>query len=84
MKFVRIMALVFALALVSACTPKGSETQVPTTAVEVQPTKAVAQVVEPAAEPQQDNCVDCHTDKNQLIDTAKPEEVVEEESEGAG
>ena len=31
-----------------------------------------------------DYCVECHTDKQQLIDTAAPEEVVVEESEGAG
>ena len=84
MRLLRILALFFALALISACTPKGSESPVPPTAADIQPTNAVAQVVEPTAAPQKDNCVDCHTDKNQLIDTAKPEEVVEEESEGAG
>lgn len=31
-----------------------------------------------------DNCVDCHTNKQMLIDTAKPEEHVESESEGVG
>ncbi len=31
-----------------------------------------------------DNCVDCHTNKQMLIDTAKPEEPVESESEGVG
>lgn len=29
-------------------------------------------------------CVICHTDKQQLIDTAKPEEVKESENEGVG
>lgn len=29
-------------------------------------------------------CVDCHTDKDQLIQTAKPEEEVESEDEGVG
>jgi hypothetical protein len=31
-----------------------------------------------------DYCVACHTDKDQLISTAKPEEKKEKESEGAG
>ena len=29
-------------------------------------------------------CLNCHTDKQKLIDTAKPEVVVEKESSGAG
>lgn len=39
---------------------------------------AVMDAVEP------DHCLDCHTDKERLIETAKPEEVVVSESEGAG
>lgn len=31
-----------------------------------------------------DYCVSCHTDKEQLISTAKPEETAEEESSGVG
>ena len=31
-----------------------------------------------------DYCLDCHTDKQRLIDTAKPEEVVISENEGEG
>jgi hypothetical protein len=36
------------------------------------------------AQPQVNYCVECHTDKDSLIRTAKPEEEVVEESEGAG
>jgi len=33
---------------------------------------------------QVDYCLSCHTDKEQLISTAKPEEPVEAESKGVG
>ncbi|MFZ6017999.1 MAG: hypothetical protein ACOYXO_00190 [Chloroflexota bacterium] len=36
------------------------------------------------AQPQVNYCVECHTDKDHLIQTAKPEEEVISESEGAG
>lgn len=35
-------------------------------------------------QPQASECLSCHTDMNRLIETAKPEEVVEKESSGAG
>ena len=44
--------------------------------------EAAAQEAEVAQEP--NYCLDCHADKDQLIATAKAEEVVETESEGAG
>jgi hypothetical protein len=57
--------------------------------------KVVAEEPEPVAqdeggeeeatvEPSVDYCVQCHTDKEQLINTAKPEEVHEAENEGEG
>jgi hypothetical protein len=39
---------------------------------------------EVAAEPQVDNCVECHTDQQTLIDTADPVEEVASENEGEG
>lgn len=38
-------------------------------------------VIEPAPT---NECLNCHTDKQKLIDTAKPEEVQVKESSGAG
>lgn len=35
-------------------------------------------------EAQENHCASCHTDKDRLISTAKPEEMVEAESSGAG
>lgn len=40
------------------------------------------EVVEPPAEP--DRCLDCHTNKDRLINTADPEEEVISENEGKG
>jgi len=62
--------------LVSACVP--AETSSPT-AAEEKPveTEAVAEVL-----PEKDECVSCHTNKQHLIDAAKP--VLEEESESSG
>ena len=46
--------------------------------VEPEPTEAIA------AEPQVDNCVECHTDQQILIDTADPVAEVASENEGEG
>ena len=45
------------------------------------PVEEVATVSEPV---EVNNCLECHTDKDSLIDTAKPEEVVVSENEGEG
>jgi hypothetical protein len=45
---------------------------------EPEPTEAIA------AEPQVDNCVECHIDQQTLIDTADPVAEVESENEGEG
>ena len=53
------------------------------TATAVAPTEEP--VTDPTAEPIPiDNCLDCHTNKELLIQTADPEEEVIKENEGAG
>ena len=43
-----------------------------------------AQQVSNASAPEVNECLNCHADKQRLIDTAKEEEVVEAESSGVG
>jgi hypothetical protein len=50
----------------------------------VQPTEPAPIFISQKIEPTENYCVSCHTDKEQLISTAKPEEMVESESSGAG
>jgi hypothetical protein len=65
--------------LVSACAP--AKTLSPTATTEEKPveTEAVAEV-----QPETDECVACHTDKERLIDTAAPVVEAEGESKGVG
>lgn len=62
----------------NTATPTPEPTAVPTKTAEPAPTP------EPVVEPTElvDYCVSCHTDKEQLISTAKP--VLETESESSG
>lgn len=70
--------LIAMMALLVGC-QKTSDEPVPT-ATEAPPTLApTEQVVEEV-----DSCLACHTDKERLISTAKPEEPVESESKGVG
>lgn len=77
MKSKLLRTLIVATFVLSACaqattpSPMEAETPVETeTIVEVQP--------------EADECLACHTDKQRLIDTAKPVEVAESESKGVG
>lgn len=64
--------------LLSACSPAAEETPSATEApAETEPAVASA--------PEAGECLACHTDKQRLIDTAKPEETSgESESSGVG
>jgi hypothetical protein len=75
--------LLLSLTLLFGCQTVTSEPVQPATdpalATELPPTpKATEIVIEP------DYCVECHTDKEQLIAYAKPEEEVDSESSRAG
>jgi hypothetical protein len=36
------------------------------------------------SQPENNECLDCHSDRDRLIETAKPEELAEAESKGVG
>ena len=69
-------SLTLVLFVISACK---SNSPTATPAVSTIPTEA-----KPVLAPIGNECIKCHTDKQRLIDTAKPEVVVEKESSGAG
>jgi len=81
MKKGRFLLLIVTLFLAGCQTatpePVPTNTAIPPTPT-AKPTETVEVVV------QVDYCVDCHTDKEQLISTAKPEETAEKESSGVG
>lgn len=90
---IRYIFLPLSCLLLAACaqaTP--SITQEPTTEpVEATPTVLALVVEQPTSEPTPlpmenpvDECLNCHTDKQRLIDTAVPEPPKESESKGVG
>lgn len=74
---VAAMAVLAALSLTACQAAPAATVAAPEATVEL-PTAAPLPTQEP------NYCLDCHTDKDQLIANAKPEETTESESEGAG
>lgn len=85
--------LIFCLFLIglvlTACAPQASPAPTEAavaTVVNEEPgvTQAPTEAETPAVLPPSGACLDCHTDKDRLIETAKVEEKVESESSGVG
>lgn len=85
------LGLAVLLCLLAACAPQPS-VSAPVEAEPVGPEAVPTETTAPSPIPEStatetaetDACVDCHTDKDQLILTAKVEEEIPEESEGTG
>lgn len=82
-RFSILLFISIGLLFMSGCTAKSIEEQTPTEAA-IEATATI--VAEVPIDMETDTCVDCHTDKELLIDTAAPveEEAHEAESEGVG
>ena len=76
-KLKNIVFLTFVLFVLSSCTTKSPT---PTAAVTESPTAEATATAAPVA----NECLICHTEKQRLIDTAKPVVVAETESKGVG
>jgi hypothetical protein len=70
--------LLIAVIILSACAQTTTPSYPPV------PDAILASNVAVGVQPQANECLACHTEKDRLIETAKPEEVVEKESSGAG
>ena len=74
-RFLAVIVMALGI-LLSSCS---TQPEAQTTITEIQPTPS------PTAVPEAGECLACHTDKQRLVDTAKPEEVDHEaESKGVG
>ena len=71
--------LIIVFFLLSACVPV--KTSSPTAQAEEQPVATEPAV---AVQSETDECLACHTDKQRLIDTARPVVEAEAESKGVG
>jgi len=79
-KFKTAILLIVAFFALTACSSKPAETAVATDDLTVESTvEAVASAV-----PASNECLNCHTDKQHLIDTAAPVVEAEAESKGVG
>lgn len=85
------LGLAVLICLLVACAPQAPQA-VPVETEPVMPEAVPTETTAPSPTPEStatetvetDACVDCHTDKDQLILTAKVEEEIPEESEGTG
>lgn len=78
------LAVVASPTVQSSPTTAPSPTSSPTPTTVPSPTVAPSPTLSPTVVASNDSCIQCHTDKEQLIATAKEEEVVEKLSEGEG
>jgi hypothetical protein len=71
-----------------ACSSAPAQVVEPTATTQISsptPVEEVETAAAPVEEPEMvDQCISCHTEKQMLVDTAKPEEEVISENEGAG
>ncbi len=86
--FSLLIAIVVGLILLASCQPaptateESSPTDLPPTATATTKPEMTETVAEEPVE--LSACLECHSDKQMLIDTAKPEEEKISENEGAG
>ena len=79
-KLKNIVFLTFVLFVLSSCTTKSPTPTAAVTDVTESPTAEATATVAPVT----NECLNCHTEKQRLIDTAKPVVVAEAESKGVG